>query len=180
MPEKSKKQAKKQEYRINIFEQMSEFYKIVFNGNLEIKTKHISIYWFLLNQFNRSNWPEWIRVGMDLMHIGTTINDRNTIYLAVKDLQHWGFIDYVPGINAYAASKYKLIKLRKNQQVKLPVGQHVNLQLPQPLTELLHVQLPEQLSLPIYRLLTDKLYKCLSDNIDKIKRNNYLFQIREK
>jgi hypothetical protein len=167
-------------FRINFFEQLNEFYKIVFTGTIRLTSQHISIYMFLLNQNNRLNWCEWFRVSIDLMIQGTSITRVKTIYKLTEELRQYGLIDYIKGINIYSARKFKINKLDKNATLTAPLSTKVNDNLTGPLLVLLSDTLPDYLELIKYNEFKIKLHKAIIDNMKKLKESEYLIQIRKK
>jgi hypothetical protein len=171
---------KKEKYRINIFLQISEFYKIVFNGKFNLNEKHISVYFFLINQDNRCNWSEWINISIDIMMIGTKINRIQTLYQIIQDLHNYKLIEWQKGINKFQAAKYKIIKLNKTETLNVPQAERVNATLSANLYTLLTETLPANVPQIIYRQFNEKLYKAINDNLETIKANAYLIQIKKK
>jgi len=150
-------------YRINGFDQIKSFYSWLFNNqDKNINTSHVSLYLFLINQNNRSNWVEWFKLPYDLGMAGSCIGSRNTYYKCLKDLQEWKLIEYQKGTNNYKAPIIKLC-LFKNEHLieQVPVPQS------EPLTEHLPIPLTEPLTEHIYKLLTDNL-KLITDNLTEI------------
>jgi len=163
------------EYRINGFEQIKSFYGLVFNNEHPFKPHHISLYLFLINQNNRSNWMEWFKCPYDLAMNGACINSRETYYRCLHELQDWNLIEYHPGLNNWKAPLVKLIVLSKNGQlnghVDVPVPEQVVVQPPGQLPEQVVRQAVEQLvgQLPehIYKHITNNI-KLITDNIDTV------------
>jgi hypothetical protein len=146
-------------YRINGFDQIKSFYSWLFNNqDKEVNTSHVSLYLFLVNQNNRSNWVEWFKMPYDLGMAGSCIGSRNTYYKCLSDLQEWGLIEYQKGTNNYKAPIIKLC-LFKNE--------HLTEQVPIPLSEQVLVPLTEHLTEP----LTEHIYKLLTDNLKQITDN---------
>lgn len=151
------------QYRINGFEQIKAFYSWLFNNqDKEINTSHVSLYLFLINQNNRSNWVEWFKCPYDLGMAGSCIGSRNTYYKCLEDLKQWGLIDYQKGVNNYKAPLIKLC-LFKNEQL----CEQVPIPLSEPLIEHLPIPLTEPLTEHIYKLLTNNL-KRITDNIEEV------------
>lgn len=148
-------------YRINGFDQIKSFYSWLFNNqDKEINTSHVSLYLFLINQNNRSNWVEWFKCPYDLGMAGSCIGSRNTYYKCLADLQQWGLIEYSKGTNNYKAPVIKLCLFKNEQQTE-----QVPIPLSEPLTEHLIVPLTEPLTEHIYKLLTNNL-KLITDNLE--------------
>lgn len=99
-------------YRINGFDQIKQFYSDVFNGELPLKSQHVSLYVFLINQNNRNNWVEWFKCPYDLAMQGACIGSKKTYYKCLSDLQEWGYLKYEKGINDYKAPRIKLEVLK--------------------------------------------------------------------
>ena len=99
-------------YRINGFDQIKQFYSDVFSGELPIKSQHVSLYVFLINQNNRNNWVEWFKCPYDLAMQGACIGSKKTYYKCLSDLQEWGYLKYEKGINDYKAPRIKLEVLK--------------------------------------------------------------------
>lgn len=95
--------------RINGFEQIKGFYSWAFNNQqLNVRTTHIALYMFLVNQNNRNKWVEWFKCPFDLAMGGSGITNKNTYYKTLKDLQEWGLIEYKKGVNNFKAPLIKL------------------------------------------------------------------------
>jgi hypothetical protein len=95
--------------RINGFEQIKGFYSWVFeNQDKNVKTSHISLYMFLINQNNRNGWVEWFKCPFDLAMAGSSISNKNTYYKCLNDLHDWGLIVYQKGSNNYKAPLIKV------------------------------------------------------------------------
>lgn len=122
--------------RINGFKQLSAFYSWVFDnqGELDIKQSHISLYCFLFNQNNRSNWSEWFKCPFDLGMMGSCIGSKTTYYKCLDDLQKWKLIKYKKGINDYKAPQISIIQLSKNEPLTVPLSEPLTVQLSVPLT----------------------------------------------
>jgi len=67
-------------YRIDGFKQIESFYEWVFNNPDKARPTHISLYLFLWNQGNRSNWVEWFKCPYDLAMHGSCIGNNKTYY----------------------------------------------------------------------------------------------------
>ncbi len=145
---------------MNGFEQIKSFYSWVFNNPDKVKTTHISLYLFLLNQNNRSMWVEWFKCPYDLAMQGACIGSKTTYYKSLKDLQEFGLIEYKEGLNNYKSPLVKLICLYKS----VPLSEQASV----PLSEQVSVQLPVQLSGHIYKLITNNI-KLITDNQDKFE-----------
>lgn len=88
---------------------MKAFYSWVFeNQEKNIRTTHISLYMFLLNQNNRNNWVEWFKCPFDLAMAGSGITNKKTYYNTLLELQDFGLIAYKKGINNYKAPLIKI------------------------------------------------------------------------
>jgi len=95
--------------RINGFTQMKSFYSWVFeNQDKNIRSTHVSLYMFLLNQNNRNSWVEWFKCPFDLAMGGSGISNKKTYYKTLNDLQDWNLIEYKKGVNNYKAPMIKL------------------------------------------------------------------------
>jgi len=139
--------------RINGFEQIKGFYSWVFNNPDKIRPTHISLYLFLLNQNNRSNWVEWFKCPYDLAMQGACIGNNGTYYKCLDDLKAWNLIDYQKGINNFKAPLVKLFVLYENEQVTVPLSEQLSVQQ----TAQQPVQLSAQLPVHIYKLITDNI-----------------------
>ena len=143
--------------RINGFEQIKGFYSWVFNNPDKIRPTHISLYLFLLNQNNRSNWVEWFKCPYDLAMQGACIGNNGTYYKCLDDLKAWNLIDYQKGINNFKAPLVKLFVLYENEQVTVPLSEQLSEQLSVQQTAQQPVQLSAQLPVHIYKLITDNM-----------------------
>jgi hypothetical protein len=95
--------------RINGFEQIKGFYSWVFsNQDKKIRTAHISLYMFLLNQNNRNGWVEWFKCPYDLAMGGSGITNKKTYYKCLNDLHDNGLIEYKKGANNWSQALVKL------------------------------------------------------------------------
>jgi len=150
------------EFRINGFDQIKAFYSIVFEGKYEIKTQHISLYVFLINQNNRNNWIEWFKCPFDLAMAGACIGSKSTYYKCLYDLQEWGFIQYEKGINDFKAPKIKIEVLNCTSTV--------------PQSEPLLEQLPIPQGIPLLEQLPIHIYKLITDNIKLITNKENEFE----
>lgn len=148
--------------RINGFEQIKGFYSWVFeNQDKNIRTTHISLYMFLINQNNRNNWIEWFKCPFDLAMSGSGITNKNTYYKTLNDLQDWGIIEYKKGVNNYKAPLIKIEVLFDTSTVPQsePLLQPQVIPLPLPL---LQPQLAKNI-----KLLTSNI-KLITVNVDKV------------
>lgn len=120
--------SKSQEYRINGFRQIEAFYSLVFSGKHDFSPQHISLYMFLLNQNNRSNWIEWFKCPYDLAMNGAMIGSKKTYYACLTDLKEWGLIKYIAGENQFKAPKISLSRLDNEPQLipQCEPAQHLN------------------------------------------------------
>ncbi len=155
----------KMAYRINGFEQIKGFYSWVFNNPDKVRPTHISLYLFLLNQNNRSNWVEWFKCPYDLAMQGACIGNKGTYYKCLDDLKSWGIIDYKKGINNYKAPIVKLFQMYDNEQLT----EQVTVPLSEPQTV--------PLTVPIYKLITDN-EKLLTENIESVKV--FILELKKK
>jgi len=130
--------------RINIYKQIRGFYSLVFESKFEFRPTHISLYMFLLNQNNRSNWTEWFKCPFDTVMMGACINSNKTYYSVLNDLQKYGLIKYKKGVNNYKAPQINIIPL----QIKSD--------------DSLSIPTPEQSSSVIFTKLTTSLTTGLS------------------
>jgi len=151
--------------RIEMHGQIKAFYSIVFNNNYDIRTTHVSLYMFLLNQNNRNNWVEWFKCPYDLAMQGACISSRTTYYAILHDLSEFKLIEYKKGINNFKAPMIKIIPLtlpkfeQLTEQVTVPLSEQQTVPLPVPQTVPQTVPIP----VPIYKLITDNL-KPITDN----------------
>lgn len=144
--------------RINGFTQIKAFYSWVFdNQDKNVRSTHIALYMFLLNQNNRNSWIEWFKCPFDLAMGGSGISNKKTYYSTLSDLQEWGFIEYKKGINNFKAPLIKIEVLFDTATVPQSEPQ----------------ELPQSIPLPP-PLLLPQLYKnikLLTDNIELITIN---------
>lgn len=142
--------------RINGFDQLKAFYSWVFNNqDKNVKSQHISLYVFLLNQNNRNNWVEWFKCPFDLAMSGSAIGNKKTYYNCLRDLSDWGLIEYKKGINDWKAPSIKLEVLKCTSTATATVPQSV------PLLQPLPIPLPTH----IYKLITDNL-ELITNNLE--------------
>lgn len=147
---------------------MKGFYSWVFeNQDKNMRSTHISLYMFLLNQNNRNNWVEWFKCPFDLAMSGSGITNKNTYYKSLQDLQDYGLIEYKPGVNNYKAPLIKLEVLFDTATVPQSEPQLIPLPLP-----LLQPQLRKNIKLLTNNLQRvtmniDSIIKFLDDNEDE-------------
>jgi len=141
--------------RINGFEQIKAFYSWVFSNPDKVRPTHISLYLFLWNQANRSNWVEWFKCPYDLAMQGACIGNKGTYYKSLDDLQNFKLIKYKKGMNNYKAPQIHLIKLYDTEPLTVPLSEQVT----EPLTE------------PLTELLTGNIYKLITDNYELVNKN---------
>lgn len=146
-------------YRINGFDQIKKFYTDVFEGEKEIKSQHVSLYVFLINQNNRNNWVEWFKCPYDLAMQGACIGSKKTYYKCLNDLQDWGYIKYEKGINDFKAPRIKIEVLKCTSSDTATVPQC------EPLLEPQGTPLPTH----IYKHITNNL-KLIIIEWDAIKK----------
>lgn len=154
--------------KINMFNQIKSFYSIVFNGEIDLKPTHVSLYMFLLNQNNRCNWIEWFKCPFDVAMAGALINSKTTYYKTLDELKRFNLIDYEKGVNHFKAPKIKIINLDsipKNDTLPVPLS----VPLPVPLSVPLPVPLSVPLSGNIIRLITDN-YITINDNYEEVEK----------
>jgi len=155
--------------RINFFDQMREFFTIVFDGKFDYKPQHIALYCFLLQQNNRNGWAEWFKCPFDIGMGGSGIGNKKTYYKALDDLRDNKLIEYVPGANMWKAPRVKILPLKvevQNCTAIVPQAEPLPLQLPTTLTLSQLSSLLSSLvsSLPTSQVGRDKDYKTI-DNI---------------
>lgn len=152
---------------MNIYHQIRGFYSRIFNQDHDLRSTHISLYMFLLNQNNRSNWSEWFKCPHDTAMMGAMISSKTTYYKCLDDLQSAGFIEYQKGINNFKSPKIKIIDLSKEEDI-VPKPESCVSKIDK-LSGKLFGQLPEQASV----LLISKLSVLLSGNKDILITGNY-------
>ena len=113
--------------RINFFEQMKNFYDLSFHSENDFTPHHISLYMFLLNQNNRSNWSPNFKLSLDLGMYGSKIGSKRTYYNTLNDLCKWGLIKLTKGKNAWKTPIISIIPLSK-QRDSVPLCQSVEVQ----------------------------------------------------
>lgn len=114
-------------HRISFFEQMKNFYDFSFHSEYDFTPHHISLYMFLLNQNNRSNWSPKFKLSLDLGMYGSKIGSKKTYYKTLDDLQNWGLIVLEKGKNAWKSPSISIIPLQK-QKNSIPLCQEVEVQ----------------------------------------------------
>jgi hypothetical protein len=138
--------------RINGFNQIKAFYSWCFENQDKVKPHHVSLYMFLLNQNNRSNWIEWFKVPMDVGMAGSCISSKKTYYQCLNDLQSFSLLKYKKGANNWKAPQIKIEVLKDTSTV------------PQVDTQV--VLLP----IPLQHLFNNNL-KLITDNKEFIEKN---------
>lgn len=107
----------------NGFELIKAFYSWSFNNqDKPIKSKHIALYMFLLNQNNRNNWVEWFKCPYDLGMVGSAISTKRDYYKTLHDLENWGLIGYIPGQARHKSPLISLVVISQKKSEK-PVPQ---------------------------------------------------------
>lgn len=162
-------------YRINIYDQIRGFYTKVFNQEHDYKPTHVSLYMFLLNQNNRSNWTEWFKCPFDTVMMGACINSNKTYYKILNELQEFGLIKYQKGINNFKAPKIHIVKLNtdsKSEEIPKPEQESSSVKFTQ-LTTLLSTQLSILLSTQQCKQLDTQLSTQLSTHKDILLTSNY-------
>jgi hypothetical protein len=151
-------------YRINYFEQIKNFYSILFEGKHKILPTHTALYMFLLNQNNRLLWAEWFKCPLDIAMVGAQIRSRTTYYKTLNELVSFGLIEYIKGRNDFAAPQIKIVPLVKLRGVSkfdiltVPVSDTV--------TDTLDDTIAVLLGGNIYKLITNN-HKRVRDNLEK-------------
>lgn len=142
--------------RINGFNQIKAFYSWCFENQDKVKPHHVSLYMFLLNQNNRSNWVEWFKVPMDIGMAGSCISSKKTYYQCLNELQSFGLLKYQKGANNWKAPQIKVEVLKDTSSV------------PQVDTQV--IPLPTPLPIPLQHLFNNNL-KLITDNKEFIEKN---------
>jgi DNA-binding PadR family transcriptional regulator len=172
-------------YRINIFEQNKRFNEKIFSGSFEFRSYHCSLYYFLLNQCNRLGWPEYFKCPPDVLMTGSLIGSYKTLYKALKDLESFGLIEYLAGVNQIKSPKFKIMRLGKKGYANVPAGEvaltNANAYATKDaniaagtdaLTELsafLHTNAEDTL----YNSLSIKIFNLIKDNFEQIKLQDF-------
>ena len=112
---------KKPVFRINLFEQLTSFYEFIWYSEFNFRSHHVSLYIFLLNQNNRSNWSLWFDLPFDLGKKGACIGSKKTYYQTIKELEQEGLIKYEKGANEWRAPRVQLLKLQRGKNGPLPI-----------------------------------------------------------
>ena len=158
---------------------MRGFYSMVFESKHEFRPTHVSLYIFLLNQNNRTNWTEWFKCPFDTVMMGACINSNKTYYNVLNDLQNYKLIKYRKGINNYKAPRIHIIPLQvdDNEPTKIPKPeQDVSSVIFTKVTTLLSTQLSTQQCAQ----LDTHLSAQLSTHIDILLSNNYKIVISKE
>ena len=165
--------------RINIYKQIRGFYSLVFNSEYEFRPTHISLYMFLLNQNNRSNWVEWFKCPFDTVMMGACINSNKTYYKTLNELQNYKLIKYEKGINNYKAPKINIIPLDCNDLdiPDIPTPEQSSSVIFTRVNTLLNTQLGTQLSTRQITQLDKQLSTQLSEHKDILITNNFKLTI---
>jgi len=156
--------------RIEMHGQIKAFYSIVFNNTHDIRTTHVSLYIFLLNQNNRNNWVEWFKCPYDLAMQGACISSRTTYYSILHDLSDFNLIEYKKGINNFKAPMIKIIPLT------LPKFEQLTEQLTEQVTVPLSEQQTVPLSVPQTVPLSGNILRLITDNLKPITDNYAIFE----
>lgn len=154
--------------RINLFSQIGAFYSFVFDNQEKVNQSHVSLYMFLLNQNNRSNWSEWFKSPYDLAMAGACIGSKSTYYKCLNDLQEWKLIKYLKGKNDAKAPMISIIQLSNNEPLTVPLSEPLTVPLSGNLSEQLSVLLTGNIDILItdnYKLITDNIYKWIETEL---------------
>jgi hypothetical protein len=166
--------------RINIYKQIRAFYSKVFNDEFELSPTHISLYMFLLNQNNRTNWTEWFKVPFDTVMHGAAINSNKTYYKALNYLAECGLIKYEKGSNNYKAPRISIIPLnQEDNNVPAPEQDHTSSVANTPLTTHQLTLLTTQLNKQQTTQLDKQLSKQLSKHKDILVTGNFVITKKE-
>jgi len=108
------------EKRINLFNQIKSFYELVWHGDFDFKPAHISLYIFLLNQNNRTNWSTWFKLPRDTGMQGSCIGSKKTYYKCLSDLVEQKLIKKEDGKNEHKAPRISIQQLKRGDEVPIP------------------------------------------------------------
>lgn len=109
----------------NGFDLIKNFYSWVFNNQRELKSQHIALYMFLVNQNNRNNWVEWFKCPYDLGMAGSAINSKKTYYNTLHQLEDWGLIGYQAGHSNHRAPLISLLEISLDVYSPVPKSEVV-------------------------------------------------------
>ena len=156
--------------RINIYSQISSFYSFVFDNQDKVNQSHVSLYMFLINQNNRSNWSEWFKMPFDLAMAGACIGSKSTYYKCLNDLQDWGLLKYVKGKNDVKAPMISIFQLSNSEPLTVPLSEPLTVPLSGNLSEQLSVLLTGNIDILItdnYELITNNIYKWIKNELSE-------------
>jgi len=83
----------------------NQFYK-----DSRLNPTHISLYFSLFQLANLNRFPETFFINREEIMKLSKIGSKGTYHRCLKQLDHWGYIKYLPSHNPYKGSKIKLLK----------------------------------------------------------------------
>jgi|GEM_PF-2492588 len=150
--------------RINIFHQFRGFFSMVFEGEYEFMPTHVSLYMFLLNQNNRTNWTEWFKCPADTAMMGALIRSNKTYYKVLGELEEMGLIEYQRGKNNLKSPRIRIIDLSDRADI-IPKPEYDTSVIITQLTTLLTTLLTTRLTTPLATQVATRLATQLATQL---------------
>lgn len=95
------------------FEPLTEFYEAIVNDG-RISATHISLYVALLHQWNSNKGDDPVIINRENVMKVAKIS-RRTYNRRIKELQDYGYIQYIPSSNPFSGSVVYLRRLSKQE-----------------------------------------------------------------
>ncbi|MDX1349949.1 hypothetical protein [Xanthomarina gelatinilytica] len=94
---------------MNYIKQMNAIFAKFYKDS-RLNTTHISLYISLFQLGNLNRFPETFYINREEIMKLSKIGSKATYHRCLKQLDHWGYIKYLPSHNPYKGSKIKLLK----------------------------------------------------------------------
>lgn len=96
-------------------EKLSAFYQVVATDH-RIGVTHISLYMALFQLWYLNRFQSPVNITRQLVMPMARINGRATYYKCLRELEEYGYIQYVPSCNPFIKSQVYFVDLRNNLQ----------------------------------------------------------------
>ncbi len=93
-------------------QQLTHFYSAIREDN-RIGTTHISLYMALFQFYNLNRFCNPVEITRTTLMEGAKISGLATYHKCIKDLNDFGYIEYMPSYNPAITSKVYLLGLRR-------------------------------------------------------------------
>ena len=94
---------------MNYIKQMNAIFTKFYKDS-RLNPTHISLYFSLFQLGNLNRFPETFYINREEIMKLSKIGSKATYHRCLKQLDHWGYIKYLPSHNPYKGSKIKLLK----------------------------------------------------------------------